>query len=103
MAPRYVGPFQIQQQCGPVAYRVKLPDHMSAVHDIFHVSQLKKCLQVPDQVIDLGDVKLEPNLTIAEYPIRVLDQKDRVTRSSSTKYNGINTLKMKLLGSPRIT
>ena len=48
LAPRYVGPFQIQQRCGPVAYHVKLPDHMSAVHDIFHVSQLKKCLQVPD-------------------------------------------------------
>ena len=52
---------------------------MSAVHDIFHVSQLKKCLQVPDQVIDIGDVELEPDLTYAEYPIRVLDQKDRVT------------------------
>ena len=38
LAPRYVGPFQIQQRCGPVTYRVKLPDHMSAVHDIFHVS-----------------------------------------------------------------
>ena len=48
LAPRYVGPFQIQQRCGPVACRVKLPDHMSAMHDIFHVCQLKKCLQVPD-------------------------------------------------------
>ena len=38
---------------------------MSAVHDIFHVSQLKKCLQVPDQVIDFGDVELEPDLTYA--------------------------------------
>jgi hypothetical protein len=71
LARRYVGPFQIQQRCGPVAYRVKLPDHMSAVHDIFHVSQLKKCLQVPDQVVDFGDVELEPDLTYAEYPIRV--------------------------------
>ena len=38
LVPRYVGPFQIQQRCGAVAYRVKLTDHMSAVHDIFHVS-----------------------------------------------------------------
>ena len=78
---------------------------MSAVHDIFHVSQLKKCLQVPDQEIDFGDVELEPDLTYAEYPIRVLDQKDRITRrrqSSSTKYNGTSTLKKKLLGSLRI-
>ena len=69
LAPRYVGPFQIQQRCGPVAYRVKLPDHMLAVHDIFHVSQLKKCLQVPDQVIDFGDVELAPDLTYAEYSL----------------------------------
>ena len=84
--PCYVGPFQIQQRCGLVAYRVKLPDHMSAMHDIFHVSQLKKCLQVPDQVIDFGDVELEPDLTYAEYPIRVLDQKDRVTRRHTIKF-----------------
>ena len=86
LAPCYVGPFQIQQRCGPVAYRVKLPDHMSAVLDIFHVSQLKKCLQVPDQEIDFGDVELEPDLTCAEYPIRVLDQKDRVTRRHTIKF-----------------
>ena len=63
-----------------------LPDHMSVVHDIFHISQLKKCLQVPDQVIDFGDVELEPDLTYAEYPIRVLDQKDRVTRRRTMKF-----------------
>ena len=75
-----------EQRCGPVAYRVKLPDHMSAMHDIFHVSQLKKCLQVRDQVIDFGDVELEPDLTYAKYPIRVLDQKDRVTRRRTIKF-----------------
>jgi hypothetical protein len=48
LAPRYIGPFQIIQQWGPVAYRLKLPDHLSAVHNVFHVSQLKKCLQVPE-------------------------------------------------------
>jgi hypothetical protein len=59
---------------------------MSAVHDIFHVSQLKRCLHIPDQVIDFGDVELEPNLTYAEYPIRVLDQKDRVTQRRTIKF-----------------
>ena len=47
LAPRYVGPFPIIEQCGPVAYRLELPAQLSAVHNIFHVSQLRKCLRVP--------------------------------------------------------
>jgi len=53
---------------------------------VFHVSQLKKCLRVLDQVHDFEDVELELDLTYAEYPIRVLDQKDRVTRRRTTKW-----------------
>src|SRR5688572_20475118 len=48
LAPRYIGPFPILEQCGPVAYRLQLPKTLSTVHNVFHVSQLKKCLQVPD-------------------------------------------------------
>ena len=47
LAPRYVGPYPIIERCGPVAYRVELPSHLSTVQNIFHVSQLKKCLRVP--------------------------------------------------------
>ena len=99
LAPRYIGPFQILERCGKVAYHLKLPEHLSAVHDVFHVSQLKKCLQVPDQCIDIEGVELEPDLTYSEYPIRVLDQKDHVTRRRTIK----NILKKKLLGNPKIT
>ncbi|WVZ63809.1 hypothetical protein U9M48_013414 [Paspalum notatum var. saurae] len=52
LAPRYVGPFKITEQCGPVAYRLELPPHLAAVHDVFHVSQLKKCLRVPGEIVD---------------------------------------------------
>jgi hypothetical protein len=79
LAPRYIGLFLILEQCGPVAYRLQLPKTLSAVHNVFHVSQLKKCLQVPDRTIDVVDVTLEPDLTYSDHPIRVLDQKDRVT------------------------
>ena len=48
LAPHYIGPFQILERCGKVAYRLKLPEHLSAVHDVFHVSQLKKCLRVSE-------------------------------------------------------
>lgn len=73
LAPRYIGPFGIIQQCGPVAYRLQLPEHMSTVHNVCHVSQLKKCLRVPEQAMDVSEANLEPDLTYSEYPIRVLD------------------------------
>ena len=86
LAPRYVGPFPIVQQCVLVAYRLKLLEQLSAVHNVFHVSQLKKCLQIPDQDIEVEGVELELDLTYAEYPIRILDQKDQVTRKRMIKF-----------------
>jgi hypothetical protein len=86
LAPRYIGPFQILERCGKVAYRLRLPEQLSVVHNGFHVSQLKKCLQVPDQVLDLEGVELEPDLTYSEHPIRVLDWKYRVTQSRTIKW-----------------
>jgi hypothetical protein len=53
---------------------------------VFHVSQLKKCLPVPDQTIDVVDVVLEPDLTYSKHPIRVLDQKDRITRKRTLEF-----------------
>jgi hypothetical protein len=78
--------FPILEQCGPVAYRLQLPETLSAVHNVFHVSQLKKCLRVSDRTIDVVDVVLEPDLTYSEHPIRVLDQKDRITRKRTHKF-----------------
>ena len=86
LAPRYIGLFQILDRYGKVAYRLKLPEHLTAVHDVFHVSQLKKCLRVPEQNFEVEGVELEPDLTYSEYPIRVLDQKDRVTRRRTIKF-----------------
>jgi hypothetical protein len=86
LAPRYIGLFQVSERCSKLAYRLRLPEQLSAVHNVFHVSQLKKCLQVPDQVLDFEGVELEPDLSYSEYPIWVLDQKDRVTRSRTIKW-----------------
>ena len=86
LAPRYIGPFRIIQQCGPVAYRLELPERLSAIHNVFHVSQLKKCLREDQPAIDVEEVVLEPDATVSEYPVRVLDQKDRVTRNRIKKF-----------------
>jgi hypothetical protein len=86
LAPRYIGPFLVIEQCGPVAYRLQLTETLSVVHNVFHVSQLKKCLRVPDRTVEVTDVVLEPDLTYSEHPIRVLDQKDRITRRKILKF-----------------
>jgi hypothetical protein len=86
LAPRYIGPFLILEQCGPVAYRLQLPETLSVVHNVFHVSLLKKCVRVPDRTVEVMDVALELDLTYSEHPIRVLDQKDRVTRKRTLKF-----------------
>src|SRR5438128_3674071 len=61
LAPRYIGPFRIIQQCGPVAYQLELPPHLSSTHDVFHVSQLKKCLRVPTEAVEVETIQLEPS------------------------------------------
>jgi hypothetical protein len=86
LAPRYIGPFLILERYGPVAYRLQLPETLSVVHNVLHVSQLKKCLRVPDRTIDVTDVVLELDMTYSEHPIRVLDQKDRITRKKTLKF-----------------
>jgi hypothetical protein len=86
LAPRYIGPFLILEQCGPVAYRLQLPETLSAVHNVFHVSQLKKCLRVLDRTVEMTDVTLEPDLTYSEHPMRVLDQNDWITQRRTLKF-----------------
>jgi hypothetical protein len=86
LAPRYVGPFEILAQCGFVAYKVKLPEHLTAIHNVFHVSQLKKCLQVPDKVIKVSDVNLEPDLTYSEHPVKIVNRQERITYRKTIKF-----------------
>jgi hypothetical protein len=59
---------------------------LAAVHDVFHVSQLKKCEQIPEaQIIEETNAEIEPDLSLAEYPMRVLDHKERQTRRKMVK------------------
>jgi hypothetical protein len=84
LAPRYVGPFEILKVCGPMAYKLRLPSHMAAIHDIFHISQLKKCIKVPTEIIETPAVEIEPDLSYIEQPIQIMD-KERVTRRKKIK------------------
>jgi hypothetical protein len=85
LAPHYIGPYEIIEACGPVAYKLKLPPKMSAIHNVFHVSQLKKCVRLPTEVIAEPELEIEPDLSYQEYPSKVLDCKERSTRAKSIK------------------
>jgi hypothetical protein len=86
LSPRYNGPFPILGRCGTVAYKMELPPSLAEVHDIFHVLQLKKCLKAPVDVVLLEVAPLESDLTYPEHPIKILDQKSRVTRRKMIKF-----------------
>jgi ribosomal protein L21E len=83
--PRFIGPFLILKRVGEVAYQVELPDHLEDVHDVFHVSQLKKCLRVPEEQLPMEDLSVQDDLTYTEYPIKILDTLTRVTISKVIK------------------
>ncbi|WVZ64117.1 hypothetical protein U9M48_013684 [Paspalum notatum var. saurae] len=86
LASRYIGPFNIIERCGSVAYRLELPPHLAAVHDVFHVSQLKKCLRVTEEVVDTSQIQIELDLTYEEHPIKILDQKQTSTRQRTINF-----------------
>jgi hypothetical protein len=81
LSPRYIGPFLILKRVGEVAYQLELPDHLADVHDVFHMSQLNKCLRIPGEQLPMEDLSVQDDLTYTEYPIKILDTLTRVTRS----------------------
>jgi hypothetical protein len=86
LAPRYIGPFPILEKCGTVAYKLDLPPSLAGVHNIFHVLQLKKWLKAPVDIVLLKVTPLEADLSYPKHLIKVLDQKDRVTRRKTIKF-----------------
>jgi hypothetical protein len=85
LAPRYIGPFKILEQRGEVAYQLKLSPQLSDVHDVFHVSQLRKCLRVLEEQMPLKELTIGEDLTYQEYPVKILDTSEKVTRNNRYK------------------
>ncbi|GKA19127.1 reverse transcriptase domain-containing protein, partial [Tanacetum coccineum] len=74
LAPRYVGPFEIVECIGPVAYRLRLPQELSCIHDTFHVSNLKKCLAELDVQVPLDEIEIDENLHFVEEPFEIVER-----------------------------
>jgi hypothetical protein len=79
LAPRYIGPFKILEQRGEVAYQLELPSQLSDVHDVFHVSQLRKCLCVLEEQIPLKELTVGGDLTYQEYSVKILNTLEKAT------------------------
>jgi hypothetical protein len=85
LAPRFIGPFKILVKRGEVAYPLELPLQLSDVHDVFHVSQLKKCLRVLEEQIPMEDLDAKEDLSYQEYPVKILETSERVTQNKRIK------------------
>ncbi|GKD60242.1 hypothetical protein Tco_1297751 [Tanacetum coccineum] len=77
LAPRYVGPIEILERIGLVAYRLRLPEELNSVHDTFHVSNLKKCLADASMHVPLDEIKVDKTLRFVEEPVEIMDREIR--------------------------
>ena len=103
LAPRYIGPFEILEKCGLVACRIRLPSRLAAVHNVFHISQLKKCVKIPEEIIEQQDLDVKLDLSYEEYPIKSSIVRKEVPKGKKlecTRFNGNTIPRKKLLGKP---
>ncbi|GJX79949.1 putative reverse transcriptase domain-containing protein [Tanacetum coccineum] len=82
LAPRFVGPFEILERIGPVAYRLRLPEELSSMHDTFHVLNLKKCLAYANLHVSLDKIKVDKTLRFVEEPLEIMDREVKTLKHS---------------------
>ena len=85
LSPRYVGPFQILDRVGTLAYRIALPPEYARIHNVFHVSQLRKYVADPSHVIAIEPVVVQDDLSYVERPLEILDTQEKTLRNKVIK------------------
>ncbi|GKB95723.1 putative reverse transcriptase domain-containing protein [Tanacetum coccineum] len=80
--PRYIGPFKILDRVGTLVYRLKLPEQLSRVHSIFHVSNLKKCFVYEPLAIPLDEIQIDDKLNFIEEPVKIMDREVKRIKQS---------------------
>ncbi|GKA18091.1 putative reverse transcriptase domain-containing protein [Tanacetum coccineum] len=80
--PRYIGPFKVLAKVGTIAYRLELPQQLSRVHSIFHISNLKKCLSNEPLAISLDEIHIDDKLHFVEEPVEIMDREVKQLKQS---------------------
>ena len=83
LSPRYIGPYETVEHIGPLAYRLTLPLELSRIHNVFHVSMLRKYVYDPSHVLSRQPIELKKDLTYEEEPVEILEQKHQVLHSKT--------------------
>ena len=78
LSPRYIGPFEVLERVGTVAYRLVLPPSLSSLHEVFHVSMLRKYTLDPTHIVDWGELVVHADGTFEEVPVRIMDSREQV-------------------------
>ncbi|WMV51513.1 hypothetical protein MTR67_044898 [Solanum verrucosum] len=81
LSPRYIGPYRISKRIGNVAYELELPQELAAVHPVFHISMLKKCMGDPSVIIPTANIEIKDALSYGEIPVQILDRQVRKLRT----------------------
>ena len=85
LVPRYIGPFEVLKRVGTVTYRLALPPSLSGVHEVFHISMLRKYTPNPAHVVDWGEITVDTDGTFEEGPVRILDSRNQVLRCKTVR------------------
>ena len=81
--PCYIGPFEIVERIGPVAYRLDLSEEFSRVHNVFHISMLCKYISDPSHVLDTPEIELRDDLSYEEQPVQIMGREERELRNKT--------------------
>ncbi|XP_038976491.1 uncharacterized protein LOC120107328, partial [Phoenix dactylifera] len=86
LSPRYIGPFEVLAKVGRVAYKLALSPELSGVHDVFHVSLLRRYISVPSHILQYEPLQVNEDLTYEEAPLRIVDKKEQILRRRTIPY-----------------
>ena len=78
LSPRYVGPLEVLERVGAVAYQLALPPSLSSVHEVFHIFMLRKYTPDPTHIVDWGELIIDADGTFEEGPVRIMDSREQV-------------------------
>ena len=85
LSPRFIGPFPVEARVGDVAYRLTLPDSLAAVHPVFHVSQLRRCIGGQTHLTDFSEIEVRPDLTYEQQPVEIMERRVKSLRTKDVR------------------